>query len=172
MTCGICELIGGKAPELIVYEDEKAVAFLSEKPLVKGHIVVVPREHYESIEEVPKETLSHLYFVASFGATALFEMFGGGQAGTNIVINEGKGSNRRFVHFSMDVIPRQENDGINFRWELNPANSQELDDVLGKIKDQTFFIGQEQESDEPIQSNETETITEENYMVRQLDRIP
>ncbi|MGM5487677.1 MAG: HIT family protein [Nanobdellota archaeon] len=172
MECGICELAQGKAPELVIYEDEKAMAFLSEKPLAKGHVIVIPREHYETVEEIPQETLAHLYFVASFAATALFEMYGGGQTGTNIVVNEGKGSNRRFPHFSMDVIPRQQDDGINFRWELNSANSQELEEVLKKIKDQTFFIGKDTEERKPMEPQPPEEITEANYMVRQLDRIP
>lgn len=185
MSCPVCDIAENK-PDSVVYEDEKTIAFFAEKPKATGHVVISPKEHVEKVEEIPDSLISHFFYVASFAASALFEMFGGGgDKGTNIVLNEGKGSDRSVEHVSIDVIPRQADDGINYRWEPKQADQQELDEVLKKIKDHTFFIGKKKaqqpapdgeeisqqepkKAEAPSESNKGS----ENYLVKQLDRCP
>jgi len=168
MSCPICEW-----KENIIYEDDKAIAIMADKPVTKGHIIVFPREHVTEIEKLEAGLLSHLMTIANSSASALFELYGGGNVGTNIIVNEGKGSNRRFEHITLDVIPRAENDGVNYRWEPKQGNQVELTQVAKSISDETFFIGKDQEKEPVILKPKAETIdSEDNYLVKQLDRIP
>ena len=175
--CEACEYIEKKKEAFVIYEDEKAFVMLSDKPLSKGHIIVLSREHVETYEELDTETVTHLFFVASYASTALYELYGGGQdVGTNILVNEGAGSNRRFDHFAIDVIPRKADDGIPFRWEPKQGDPAEIDEVLGKIKDEAFFVGKERAPEKTvIEGPETEKIEKgsgKNYLTEQLNRIP
>ena len=142
----------------------------------------------EKIEDIPDTLISHYFYVASFAASALFELFGGGgDKGTNILLNEGKGSDRSVEHITIDVIPRQAEDGINYRWEPKQGDQQALDEALKKIKDHTFFIGKQQkqqparldesggqpeEVKEPGKESESSKPSSENYLIKQLDRCP
>lgn len=174
MSCPVCDKI--KANDGIIYEDEKAVAFISDKPMASGHIIIMPKVHTENIEDTPKELVSHLFTIANNASSTLYELSGGGQIGTNIILNEGKGSNRRFSHLSIDVIPRQPDDKLNFRWTPKPSKPKDLDDVMKKLKDETFFVGKERAPDKIIAPvAKTEKIAdsgENNYLVRQLRRMP
>jgi histidine triad (HIT) family protein len=178
MTCEACEIIKGNKKAEIVYEDEKTIAFLSDKPLAQGHIIVIPKEHYNSIDDIPEELSNHFFYVASFASTGIYEIMGGGhELGTNIIVNEGNNPDSRFSHFSIDVIPRKSEDGLNLRWEPKPAKKEELTDSENKIKEETFFIGKEKKSNRIILSEDnkkTEKYTqkEEDYLVKQLERIP
>ena len=178
-------MIEGRRPELIIYQDERTIVFLSDSPLVKNHMIVAPKEHYTSLEQIPKDMISHFYFVASFASTAIYELLGGGDVGTNIILNEGKGSDRNVEHITLDVLPRSSDDGLNLRWEPQPAQEAALDDALTKIKDQTFFIGKgdHAQAQAPPASQQPERQAEkavskiapkdkENYLIRQLNRIP
>src|SRR5919205_514020 len=62
--CPFCDLIRGAAEVSVCYEDADAIAFLDIQPVNDGHVLVVPREHYERIEELPPELGVHLYHVA------------------------------------------------------------------------------------------------------------
>lgn len=167
----------------IMYEDEKTYVILSDKPLSPGHMIVVPKNVYHSTDEISKEDMTHFYYVASFASTAIYEIFGGGQdLGTNILLNEGNGSGSRFRQVTIDIIPRKPEDGINFRWEPKPGDQQQIAEVEKSIRDQTFFIeqggsvttsgGSISEVSKPSAKTESVDGGPENYLVKQLNRIP
>ncbi len=126
--CEACRIIKEKKAR-IVYEDERTLVFMPEKPLVEGHVTLLSKEHYSSIEDVPKEMIDHFFYVASFAATTLFE--GLGAEGTNIIMNDGAVS--KYNHFAIDVIPRKQNDGIDFKWEAKKFSEVEMNEAKEKI---------------------------------------
>jgi histidine triad (HIT) family protein len=173
MSCELCNWIESRENLNIVYEDERTIAFMSPRPLTAGHIIIVPKDHYNTIDEISDEMTSHFFYVASFAATALFEgMGGGGQVGTNIIVNDGKGSQNPFSHFSIHVILRRENDSIGFKWEPKPADQAKLDSVLGRLKDQTCYIGQKKSSDSSAPVSQDAIPEAGDIFLQQLERIP
>lgn len=62
--CIFCKIINKEIPASIVYEDDKSLAFLDIKPVVKGHILLIPKEHYEWIHETPDEVISKIFITA------------------------------------------------------------------------------------------------------------
>ncbi len=115
--------------ESLVYEDEKTIVFIPDRPKVEGHLVVIPRDPYRSINDVPPQIVSHLFYVASFAATTLFE--GLGAEGTNIIMNDGEVS--RMDRLTIDIIPRKQDDGIGFKWEPKKLTEEEMKDSVQKI---------------------------------------
>ena len=185
MECKICEWIENKdgirekENVRVIYEDEKTLVIMSDKPKAQGHIIVFPKEHHSDISTISDELVSHYFFVASFAATAVFE--GLGAQGTNIISNNGPESERRFNHFCINVLPRKEADGLEFKWE--PKKDLNLEEIMGRIKDKTFVIGKEEENIVKISSADSPQTKKgdaesynaddkENYLVKQLDRMP
>lgn len=155
VRCFACDILAGTEKAKVVYEDERTLAFMAHKPLVPGHIVIIPKQHYEKIDDVPQDMIAHFFSVASAAGTALFE--GVSASGTNIIANEGHSSNAIFPHFAIHVIPRKDDDGLKLNWKpQKPAEQAKLDSTQKKIKEETFMIGKrkQQAAPEPVNLDE------------------
>jgi histidine triad (HIT) family protein len=173
MNCKECELI--KTRKHIVYEDELASAFLTENPAVPGHILVLPKEHFLIVEQVPDKIIEHLFFIANKISTICFEIFNA--QGTNILINNGLAAGQKRTHATVHVLPRFENDGLNFQWNTIKPTEDEMSTAELTLKaeiekeEAEKYSKKEEIKEEKLQPKE-EIPEEENYMLRQLDRIP
>ncbi len=129
----------------VIYEDEKALCILPEKGVVKGHMEIYSKEE-ENVDKLSVESASHLFFVASFAATAVFE--GLGVQGTNIILKSGKSDDNPDGTLSIHVLPRSQEDGLNetLLWKPEPP-SYDLDSVIGKIKDKTWKISHKEKKE-------------------------
>jgi len=93
------------------YEDRDVVAFMDIQPVNAGHVLVVPREHYESLEDIPRELATHLFDVAMQLAPVVKHV--GDADGLNIVVNSGRAAGQDEPHFHVHVIPRCDGDGFD-----------------------------------------------------------
>src|SRR3989344_9428997 len=166
MTCQICEKIKGKN----IYEDEKVIAFLEEKPMSLGHIALTTKEHFTIIEQVPDFIINHLFKIANKIGIAVFESLGA--LGTNILVNNGIPAGQEHPHFVINIIPRRQNDNINFRFKPKQLNEEEMSTVELTLKEQAKNIGAfEKEPAKPIEmEKEAQKISGENYMTKVLRR--
>ncbi len=127
--CRICEEI--KDNEFKLYEDKDIVVFLASWG-VKGLCIVAPKQHYTILEQVPEEIFSKCFFMANKVAGLIFQVLG--CQGTNILINNGDGANQEFSHFTIQVVPRFENDNLKLDWERKPADQNELKAIRSKLE--------------------------------------
>ena len=109
--CIFCDIIHGAAEVSMCYEDATAVAFMDIQPVNAGHVLVVPREHYASLEDLPIEVAQHLYKVAMKLAYVVRKTTG--CPGMNIVVNSGVAAGQDVFHFHVHVIPRAPGDGFD-----------------------------------------------------------
>src|SRR6185503_5291470 len=109
--CTFCDLIHGAAEVSICYEDADAIAFMDIQPVNPGHVLVVPRRHYDSCVEVLAELAMHLFRVASKLDPAV--MLTANAEGMNIVVNSGSAAGQDEPHYHVHVIPRTTNDGFD-----------------------------------------------------------
>jgi len=172
MQCPICLVVEGKIASWKIYEDDKILAMLHDTPASIGHIIIVPKKHYNIIEQVPDYIVSHMMIVANKLSTAVFE--GLNAHGTNIIINNGPDAQQTMPHFSVHIIPRRENDGLNFNWMPKQLTEEEISTVEIQLKEQTQKVGNfETEEKAPLEEKgPARVIDEENYMTKQLNRIP
>jgi len=132
--CIFCDLMRGAAEVSICYEDATAIAFLDIQPVNPGHVLVVPREHYETLQDIPKVVGAHLYQVA----TKLIPVVqtASGATDMNIVVNSGAHAGQNVMHYHIHLIPRRENDGFDvplpFPGSQMP-NRQQLDAMAARI---------------------------------------
>jgi histidine triad (HIT) family protein len=109
-TCPFCDLIRGAGEVSMCYEDSNVVSFMDIQPVNAGHVLVVPREHYESLEDIPHALATHLFDVAMQLAPVVKHV--GGADGMNIVVNSGAAAGQDVFHFHVHVIPRCQGDGF------------------------------------------------------------
>src|SRR3954467_2296009 len=109
-ACTFCELIRGAAEVSICHEDADSIAFMDIQPVNNGHILVVPREHHESLLDVPQELGIHLFKVTMRLANAMRRVTGCDDM--NIVVNSGAAAGQDEPHYHVHIIPRREGDGF------------------------------------------------------------
>jgi histidine triad (HIT) family protein len=93
------------------FEDAEVVAFMDIQPVNAGHVLVVPREHYESIEDIPPSLASHLFQVSMQLAPVVKQV--AGAEGLNLVVNSGLAAGQDVFHYHVHVIPRRQGDGFD-----------------------------------------------------------
>lgn len=108
--CIFCQIISGKIPSKKVYEDEHCLAILDINPATKGHILLLPKEHYAIMPQMPDKELGHLYVVAKKLSQALLK--GLKVSGTNLFVANGLPAGQRAQHFILHIIPRKDGDGL------------------------------------------------------------
>lgn len=172
--CKYCQRIAeGKG---IIYSDSKAVAMLNDSPSVYGHILVMPKEHYPIIEQVPDFIIDHIFRIANKISVAVFEALR--VQGTNMVVNNGVAAGQDAAHFMVHVLPRREGDGLSMQWVPKQLSEEEMSTVELQLKEQTKTIGSfQKEQEAPIElKKEKERIKvvegEENYLVKRFSKIP
>ena len=123
--CIFCQIISGKVQSRRIYEDEHALAILDINPANPGHILLLPKEHYAIMLQMPDSEVSYLMMVAKHLSQALIRAFN--VKGTNIFIANGAAAGQRAVHFMLHIIPRMPGDGVSsFALPANNFSSEEL----------------------------------------------
>ena len=168
MSCPICDI----KKELVVYEDDTIVAYVAPTPAAEGHVIVTTKEHYPIIEMIPDPVLSKLFTVTNHISSTIFEKVNA--EGTNILVQNGVAAGQTFPHAVVHIIPRKKNDGLTFTWPTKQLSDDEMSTIELKLKELTQHIGVfEKEQEKPVEVKEPEEISpEENYLIKQLQRLP
>jgi histidine triad (HIT) family protein len=132
VDCVFCKIAEGRMPATRVYEDADVLAFLDIGPIVKGHVLVVPRAHYDPITSVPPETLARMMRVVQRVAAALVE--GLGADGVNLFQANGAAAGQVVPHVHVHVIPRYNDDGHHWNWTSSTyADAEEMQRVADRV---------------------------------------
>ena len=132
--CVFCDLLRGAAEVSVCYEDSVAIAFLDIQPVNAGHLLVVPREHYETLNDIPGDVGLHLYKVATKLIPAVQEA--SGASDMNIVVNSGAAAGQNVMHYHIHLIPRKNGDGFDVPLPFPGSempNRQRLDAMAARI---------------------------------------
>jgi histidine triad (HIT) family protein len=107
--CLFCQIVRGERSAYTLFEDEKALAFLDIFPCATGHTLVIPRRHYSSLEEMPREEVGALFQAAVLVAEKVQKAVGA--QGFNLGVNNGRAAGQEVFHIHVHIIPRYVNDG-------------------------------------------------------------
>ena len=131
--CVFCKIVAGKIPAAKVYENEDVLAFLDIAPATprKGHVLVIPKEHFSTIAEMPEEAIHGVFSVVKKVSFALMKECDG----VNVIQNNGQASGQLVPHFHVHVIPRHDKDGVHLGiWESYKYEGTEMAQALERIK--------------------------------------
>ena len=112
--CVFCKIIAGDIPGHIVFESPEMLAFLDIGPLADGHVLLVPREHYETIIDLSPELMAALAKTMRSLGEVLLEVTGA--PGFNVLQNNGAVAGQVVNHVHFHLIPRFDGDGLGYRW--------------------------------------------------------
>lgn len=138
MNCLFCKIANGDIPSAKVYEDENFTAFLDINPVNKGHTLVVPKKHFETLLDIPEEILVRYMVVVKKISGIVKNAVGA--SGFNLMMNNFKASGQEVDHAHLHIIPRFENDGLK-HWPGKNYEEGEMEQVKEKIKKAFGDIG-------------------------------
>ncbi len=130
--CLFCQIVRGEIPCHKVYEDEKTLAFLDIAPVNPGHTLVIPKEHFASLEDIPSEELSFVIQAVKKVGAALKQALG--VEGYNVQVNNGAIAGQVINHLHFHLIPRLPNDGLKL-WPQKSYATGEAEKIAAKIKE-------------------------------------
>jgi histidine triad (HIT) family protein len=125
--CVFCQIVTGQRPAHVVLESEHALGFLDARPVFPGHSLLVPRDHYETLGDLPAALVGELFVDAQRLARAV-EM-GMDADGTFVAMNNRV--SQSVPHLHVHVVPRRRKDGLRgFFW---PRQRYEDDKAMGAV---------------------------------------
>jgi len=131
-NCIFCKIIKGEIPAKTVFEDDKCIAILDINPATIGHLLLIPKEHYMMMPMVPDEVLGHMSVVSKYLNDLLKKTFKAKDS--SIFIANGAAAGQQSQHFMMHIIPRYDNDNLNFDLKGTSLPEEELKNLQEKIK--------------------------------------
>ena len=122
MACVFCSIVAGDIPAQIVLDEPELLAFLDSRPVFKGHTLLVPRQHIDTLLDLPATLRDPLLEATQRLARAVVEGLGaqGSFVATNNVVSQS------VPHLHVHVVPRTKGDGLRgFFWPRTKYASEE-----------------------------------------------
>jgi histidine triad (HIT) family protein len=129
--CLFCSIIAGETEAAIVLDEPHAVAFLDHRPLVHGHTLLVPREHHETLPDLPADQVEGYFTTAQRLATVVREAMNatGSFVAMNNVVSQS------VPHLHTHIVPRNPKDGLRgFFWPRTKYEDDEMEHAAAKIR--------------------------------------
>ncbi|MBR9683121.1 HIT domain-containing protein [Candidatus Woesearchaeota archaeon] len=163
--CIFCQIIDGKVPSKKVYEDSKCIAVMDINPAAVGHVLLLPKEHYSIMPQVPEKEIGYLFTVAKHLSQAMLRKLK--VSGTNIFVANGPVAGQNSQHFMIHIIPRTEGDGL-LEVPQHPVDKnviEKLGEVLGKKAEEVFGVKRKVkkapvEEEAPVEEPQEELVEE------------
>ena len=133
-SCIFCKIVRKQSPASIIYEDETVMAFLDIRPLNEGHTLVIPKNHYIGIFDIPEDQLSKVHTVTKQVSIAIKKATNAD--GFSIIQQNGKASGQDIFHFHVHAVPRFEGQKLPIFSNLQEVERAKLDGVAKKIMQQ------------------------------------
>lgn len=131
--CIFCKIAGGAIPSATIYEDEDFRVILDIQPASKGHALILVKEHYANLYELPEELAKKVLVVAKKVITALTDLLE--CDGYNVLQNNGEAAGQTVFHYHMHLIPRYTNDAVNIKWEPGTLCEDVKNRILAKMNE-------------------------------------
>ena len=130
MTDIVCQIVRDEIEAAVVHRDEQVVAFLDHRPVFKGHVLVSPVTHVDTLLELPADLMVPLLTTAQRVATALGSALGA--QGTFVAVNNVV--SQSVAHLHVHVVPRTKGDGLRgFFWPRTRYADGEMAAYAGRI---------------------------------------
>jgi len=176
-SCLLCSIIEGQVPSKKIYEDDDLLGILDFNGANPGHSFVLPKQHFTILEQVPNFLVGKMFNVANRISSAIFDVVK--VHGTNLFVANGVAAGQKVAHCMVQIIPRIEKDGVNMSWSPKQLSEEEMSTVEIKLKDEIGKIGLATEMKPKASGGEpkvakvfAESEGEDNYLLKQVERIP
>lgn len=122
--CVFCRIAKGQVPAEKVFENERILAILDINPVAPGHALVLPKEHFETVVDLPADLLAEWTLRAQGIARAV--VAAANAEGFNLLSNNRKCSGQAIPHVHLHVVPRRTGDGVKYGWPMTKYKDGEM----------------------------------------------
>jgi diadenosine tetraphosphate (Ap4A) HIT family hydrolase len=132
--CVFCQIVRGEAEASVVHSDDAIVAIMDIQPITQGHMLVLPRDHYVFMKDVPDQIAMRAFRVARMLASTSEAVLAAG--GVNLFVADGEVAFQDVPHFHIHVIPRYSGDGFGLTFPdtyTNPPSRAQLHAIAGAL---------------------------------------
>ena len=124
--CIFCKIINNEIPSAKVYEDDKILAFLDINPVTDGHTLIIPKQHYENMENTPDELAAHIFQTAKKLMPKIKQAMRADFICVSVVGLD-------VPHFHVHLVPRRHDDGLANFWPTKKYGVGEMEKIKSEI---------------------------------------
>lgn len=135
VDCEFCKIVAGDAPSSVVYQNDRTLAMMTLRPMIRGHILVIPKKHAASLSEMEYKTGGELFEVGMKIAEALRASEIESE-GINFWLADGEAAGQEVFHVHLHVLPRSETDEVRLEGPRLDLDRSEMDSDAEIIKEQ------------------------------------
>lgn len=131
--CIFCQIINNEIPSFKVYEDDDVLAFLDINQVTPGHTLVISKQHYTNIFDIPKETFVKVQKVVYDLTKDIVDKMGA--EGANILSNNNAVAGQTVMHYHTHIIPRYaDDDAFKVAFEKTNFNLEQIhEQITGEL---------------------------------------
>ncbi len=126
--CIFCKIASGEIPSATVYEDAEFRVILDIAPAAKGHLLVLPKQHYADITQMPQELTGKAFVLAKSMAEKMDAALH--CDGINVLQNNREAAGQTVFHFHIHLIPRFAKDKVGLGWKPGKLTEQDKAELL------------------------------------------
>ncbi len=150
--CIFCHIVEGKTSSKKIYEDDKALAIMDINPASTGHLLLLPKEHYTILPQIPEEIVDHLFMVTKALSHSVLRALQ--CQGTTVFVANGVAAGQKAQHFMIHIIPRYDDDNVGLDIPENKVDKKDIETVqkrlVKKIKE---VLGNNNENNKKEENN-------------------
>ena len=130
-NCIFCKIANGEIPAATIHEDDEFSVILDLGPASKGHALILPKNHFADIYELPDETAAKVFILTKKLVKQITDKLH--CDGFNVVQNNGEMAGQTVFHFHMHLIPRYRDDAQRLGWNPKETTQDELEAIKNTI---------------------------------------
>jgi len=167
--CLFCQIASKKVPSILVNETERTLAFLDIKPASAGHVIIIPKAHFQILPQIDDNTIIELFDHAQKISHAILTGFSDkGINGTSIIINQGQAAGQKASHFMIHIIPRIE--GETFLIWDSMKEDEKIVFELANILREKISNGKQEKEDSPKKATKGVNKDEESLDLDEISK--
>ncbi len=124
-------ILRGEIPAAVVYEDDRALAFLDVGPINPGHLLIVPRTPAATLSDLPPADAAHIGGLLPSLCRAVLAATGA--EGLNVIVNHGPSAGQTVAHVHWHIIPRFAGDAVHWPWPRGRYEAGEAEAMRDRI---------------------------------------
>ena len=172
--CLFCKIIHEVIPTTKIYEDSSNLAILDIAPASPGHVIVIPKKHYQFLFQLPEDEMLSLMKAVNFLSEIVVNVTE--SHGLSVLLNMGPAAMQRVPHVAFNLIPRHEDDNLNLEWDRKEAKKEDIQRMAEKLKTRVSHAVAKREAEASVLVKEKdekkmkEEKTEAEHMLKHVKR--
>ena len=166
-NCIFCKIIAGEIPSVEIYSDDKVLVILDINPANEGHCIILPKQHYQILPQIPQDLVSYMFKIAKLTSRLLLRAMH--VHGTTVFVANGALAGQKAPHFMVHVIPRKPGDML-MQIPKNPIDEERLVEIQDKLKQKLGFKEEQKQIEKkpgPKQEEKNQLESEKNEVKKQ-----